>query len=210
MRIHYHICHECDELTKISTPNKPGRYKCPNCGAKLYTYKPAMVEKLYAYNLAALFLFIIANYFPFLSFHVAGNISHANFETSIVYLYQDGEWMMATAILLTTILVPLARILLYCILFGSLYHGYLPRYATQMLKMLEKLLPWGMLDVLFLGVLVSIVKLVKMGTIIPGTSLWAFMLMVLILAASQSIFDPHQIWERIGDRKRLQRERMQA
>jgi len=79
-----------------------------------------------------------------------------------------------------------------------------------MLKVLESLLPWGMLDVLFLGILVSIVKLVKMGTIIPGTSLWAFMLMVLILAAAQSIFDPHQVWERIGDRRRMERERAAA
>jgi len=210
MAVHYHICHECDAISKISTPNKPGRYKCPHCGAKLYTYKPGMVEKLYAYNLAALFLFIITNYFPFLSFHAAGNSSHANFATSIYYLFQDHEWMMGTAILMTTIIVPLFRILLYCILFGSLYHGYLPRYATQMLKLLEKLLPWGMLDVLLLGILVSIVKLVKMGTIIPGTSLWAFMLMVLILAASQSIFDPHQVWERIGERKRLARQKAEA
>jgi paraquat-inducible protein A len=206
MSAHYHICHACDTLSKISTPDRPGRYKCPNCHAKLYTYKPGMVEKLYAYNLAALFLFIVANYFPFLSFHVAGSSSHANFATSIFYLYEDGQWLMAGGILLTTIVIPLFRILLYCILFGSLYHRYLPRYATQMLKLLESLLPWGMLDVLFLGVLVSIVKLVKMGTIIPGTSLWAFMLMILILAAAQSIFDPHQVWERIGDRKRLMRE----
>jgi len=131
MSAHYHICHECDEISKISTPNKPGRYQCPNCGTKLYTYKPGMVEKLYAYNLAALFLFIITNYFPFLSFHAAGNSSHANFATSIYYLFQDEEWMMGTAILMTTIVVPLFRILLYCILFGSIYHGYLPRYATQ-------------------------------------------------------------------------------
>lgn len=210
MSEHYHICHECDEISKISTPDRPGRYKCPRCGTKLYTYKPAMVERLYAYNLAALFLFIIANYFPFLSFHVAGSSSHANFATSIFYLYQDGEWMMALAILMTTIIVPLSRILLYCILFGALFHGFLPRYATQMLKILEKLLPWGMLDVLFLGILVSIVKLVKMGTIIPGTSLWAFILMVLIMAAAQSIFDPHEVWLRIGERKRLQREKAQA
>jgi len=207
MHVHYHICHECDEICKISTPHKPGRYKCYNCGTKLYTYKPDMIERLYAYNLAALFLFIVANYFPFLTFHVAGSSSHANFATSIFYLYQDEQWMMATAILVTTIVIPFFRILLYCILFGSLYHGYLPRYATQMLKLLENLLPWGMLDVLMIGILVSIVKLVKMGTIIPGTSLWAFMLMVLILAAAQSIFDPHQVWERIGERKRLQQKR---
>ena len=161
-----------------------------------------MNERIYALNLAALFLFILTNYFPFLSFHVAGSVSHANFATSIIYLYRDHEWLLGTAILLTTIVFPLVRILIYILLFGSLFHNYLPRYATQMIKILNKLLPWGMLDVFFLAILVSIVKLVKMGTIIPGTSLWAFILMVFILAWSQSMYDPHQVWERIGTRRK--------
>jgi len=165
-----------------------------------------MIEKVYAYNIAALMLFIVTNYFPFLSFHIAGNTSHANFATSIYYLFAEEQWMMGVAILMTTIVVPITRILLYLMLFGPLYHGYLPRYAGEILKLLEKLLPWGMLDVFLVGVLVSIVKLVKMGTIIPGTSLWAFMIMVFVLAAAQANFDPHEIWERIGNEQRKRRE----
>jgi paraquat-inducible protein A len=46
------------------------------------------------------------------------------------------------------------------------------------------------------------VKLVKMGTIIPGTSLWAFMIMVFVMAAAQVAFEPHAIWEKIGEQKR--------
>jgi len=157
-----------------------------------------MIEKIYAYNIAALMLFVVTNYFPFLSFHVAGNTSHANFTTSIYYLFREEQWMMGTAILLTTIVIPFTRIILYLALFGPLYYGYLPRYAGEVLKLLERLLPWGMIDVFLVGVLVSIVKLVKMGTIIPGTSLWAFMIMVFVLAAAQAAFDPHEIWDRIG------------
>jgi len=198
MKAHYHICHECDEICKVADPCRPGRYSCPNCGSKLYSCKPGMVEKIYAYNIAALMLFIVTNYFPFLSFHVAGNVSQANFTTSIYYLFLDGQWMIGAVILLTTIVVPLLRIVLYLMLFGPIYHGYVPQYAGAMLKLLEKLLPWGMLDVFLVGVLVSIVKLVKMGTIVPGISLWAFMIMVMIMAAAQASFDPHQIWERIG------------
>ncbi len=167
-----------------------------------------MIEGLYALNLAALFLFILTNYFPFLSFHVGGSASHANFATSIRYLYADQEWLLGTAILLTTVIFPLIRILVYTILFGSLYHNYLPLFASQMIKILDKLLPWGMLDVFFLGILVSIVKLVKMGTIIPGISLWAFILMVFIMAWSQSIYDPHQVWERIGARRKQAQQKM--
>ena len=202
MSVHYHVCHECDELSKISTPDKPGQYRCPNCGTKLYTYKPGMIEKIYAYNIAALILFLITNYFPFLSFEAAGNRSEANFATSIHYLFENQEWLMGALILLTIIVVPLTRIVLNIFLFGSLYHNHVPRYAIQMIKLLEKLFPWGMLDVFLLGVLVSIVKLVKMGTIIPGISLWSFMLMVFIIAAGQSIFDPHQVWVQIEKHKK--------
>jgi len=198
MSAHYHVCHECDEISKVSTPNRPGRYKCPVCGTKLYTYKMGMIEKLYAYNIAALILFVLTNYFPFLSFHIAGNTSEANFTTSILYLFHKEQWLMGSVILFTIIVAPLIRIVLNIVLFGSLYHNYMPSNAKTLIKTLEILQPWGMLDVFLLGVLVSIVKLVKMGTIIPGISLWAFMLLVLFIAAGQSIFDPHRVWEEIA------------
>ena len=203
--MHFHICHECDEVCKISDPHKVGSFRCPNCGHRLYSNRPGMVEEIYAYNIAAIILFAVTNYFPFLSFQVMGMTSHANFATSILYLFKEQQWLMGLAILLTTIVVPLMRILLYLLLTGPIYHGYHPPYAKQLLVLLEKLLPWGMIDVFLVGVLVSIVKLVKMGTIIPGTSLWAFMVMVFVMAAAQAKFDPHIFWERIGKEQKRRR-----
>jgi len=190
-------CHECDELVRISNPHREGRFKCPNCGYLLLRHKEGMVEKMFAYSIAALILFAVTNYFPFLSFHVAGNTSHANFFTSIIYLFQEQEWLLGVAIMMTTLVVPLIRIILFLSLFGPLYFGYLPPYATVVLKILDHSLPWGMLDVFLVGVLVSMVKLVKMGTIIPGESLWAFMALVFVIAAMQVVFNPHAVWERI-------------
>ncbi len=199
MEAHYICCHECDEISRLPYPHKPGRYKCPNCGHTLFKYWPGMFEKIYALNLAALFLFVVTNMFPFLSFHVLGNASEATFSTAILYLYHDEDYLLAVAVFLTTLLVPLTRILLYLLLFGPLYHGIVPRYAAGMLKLLETLLPWGMLDVFMVGVLVSIVKLVKMGTIIPGISLWSFAALIVVMAYAQSLFDPHPVWERIDE-----------
>jgi paraquat-inducible protein A len=157
-----------------------------------------MVEKIYALNLAALFLFVLTIYFPFLTFQVVGNSSEATFTTAVEYLYLEGDYVIAIVVLMTTMVVPLARILLYLALFGPLYHGRLPRYSPHVLKILEAILPWGMLDVFLIGVLVSIVKLVKMGTIIPGISLWSFAILIPIMAYAQMIFDPHPIWDRIS------------
>jgi len=202
MSEHIVCCHECDELVRISNPHREGRFKCPNCGHLLFRHKKGMVEKMFAYALAALILFIVTNYFPFLSFHVAGNTSHANFFTSIVYLFEEQEWILGVAIMMTILVVPFIRIILYLGLFGPLHFGYLPPYATFVLKVLSHSLPWGMLDVFLVAVLVSMVKLVKMGTIIPGESLWAFLALVFIIAKMQVVYNPHAVWELIDQKRK--------
>ncbi len=199
-------CHECDELVKISNPHCEGRFKCPNCGHLLFRHKEGMIERMYALGIAALVLFALTNYFPFLSFHVAGNTSHANFFTSSIYLFQEEQFLLAVALMMTTMVVPFIRIMLILTLFGPLYYGYLPRYTSVSLKLLTFSQPWAMLDVFLVGVFVSMVKLIKMGTIIPGTSLWAFMVMVFVMAGMQVTLNPHPIWERVGeDQKRRKR-----
>jgi len=190
-------CPECDELCKIPTPLRVGRYKCPECGHTLFRYCPNMIEKLYALYITALILFIITNLFPFLTFEVLGNKAQANFTTSIIYLYRDGNYLMAISILMTIFIIPLGRILLFLYLLAPMYHNRVPLFAPQALKIIEYIAPWGMLDVFLVGVLVSIVKLIKMGTIIIGTSLWALSALIVVLAYSASIFDAHPLWEKI-------------
>ena len=195
-------CHECDELVRVPQTRKEGRLKCPRCGTTLLRQKKGMVEIMYALSIAASILFLLTNYFPFLSFHVVGNTSHANFMTSIVYLFGEGDWLIGLAVLMTTVVVPMIRIGLMLSLFGPIYHDIIPPYTVFALKVLSHSLPWAMLDVFLVGVFVSMVKLVKMGTIIPGLSLWAFMVMVFVMAAMQVVFDPQPLWELFDQRRR--------
>jgi len=99
-------CHECDELSTLPYPHKPGRYKCPNCGHTLFRYHPEMIERLYAVHIAALILFLLTNYYPFLTFEVMGNSAEANFTTAVRYLYADGDYLLTIAVLMTTLVVP--------------------------------------------------------------------------------------------------------
>ncbi len=198
---HEHIvcCHACDELCCVREPQRNGRFLCPRCGTLLFRHRTGMIEKMYAYALASLILFGLVNYFPFLSFEVAGNLSQANFLTSTVYLFKEHEWILAVAVLMTILVVPLMRIMLFLLLFAPLYYGKVPFYAKTVLKVLEHASPWGMLDVFLVGVLVSMVKLVKMGTIVPGTSMWAFVVLVFVMTSMQVSYNPHMVWEIIEE-----------
>ena len=70
-----------------------------------------------------------------------------------------------------------------------------------MIRIIEDLRPWGMLDVFLVGTLVSIVKLIKMGNIDFGISFWAFVALIPLMAYSNMILEPHKVWEIIEDAK---------
>ena len=55
-----------------------------------------------------------------------------------------------------------------------------------------------MMEIVF-GILVSVVKLLKMVTVIPGYSLYAFFALIFIMAAGSTCFDTHLLWEKSGE-----------
>ena len=200
MKKYIHLCcHACDEIVRIKLPEREGRYKCPTCGHTLFKNYKNSIEKSYAISIASLILFIVANYFPILTFNVMGQTSSATFFTAIEYLYKDKDYIMTIAVLMTTIIVPFTFILLTLIVFGMLYHNKIHPIIVPMLRIIEDLKPWGMLDVFLVATLVSIVKLIKMGTIQFGYSFWAFASLVPLMAYANMILDPHRVWEMIED-----------
>jgi paraquat-inducible protein A len=58
-----------------------------------------------------------------------------------------------------------------------------------------------MMEVFMVGILVAVVKLSKMASIIPGMALYAFMILIFVLAASAASLDPHIVWDRLEHRQ---------
>ena len=54
-----------------------------------------------------------------------------------------------------------------------------------------------MIEVMMLGVLVALTKIADYATVVPGLALFVLAALVFVLAAMQSGFDPHEVWERI-------------
>ncbi len=60
--------------------------------------------------------------------------------------------------------------------------------------------PWGMMEVYMVGILISMVKLVKMATIIPGLAAVAFLALICLLTAAMAGLNPDHIWRRLPPR----------
>jgi len=54
-----------------------------------------------------------------------------------------------------------------------------------------------MSEVMLLGILVALIKIAQLATVIPGIGMYAEGLLVMLLAAMGSAFDPHSIWQRV-------------
>ncbi len=191
-------CHECDWLHSIKPLPAGTVAKCRRCGAVLYREKRDSVNRTLALTLAGLILFLVANIFPFLAFKLRGLETQTTLSTGIKNLFEQGMWELALLVLLTCVLIPFIQLLGMLYVFVPLKLNRLSWKLPQVFRVLEYLKPWGMMEVFMLGILVSIVKLGKMATIVPGLALWSFALLIIVLAGAAASMDPRVVWERVS------------
>jgi len=195
-------CHECDLIHRVDAVPEGSAARCSRCGALLYQHKPNSLERTLALTVAGLILFVVANSFPFLGFKVQAQVHETVLITGVRELYHQGMWILATVVLLTTIVLPAAQMLGLLYVLVPLSLNRIPRKLKEVFRFIQSLRPWAMMEVFMLGILVSIVKLAKMATIVPGIAAFAFMALIFVLAASLAVLDPHAVWERIKIQER--------
>ena len=62
------------------------------------------------------------------------------------------------------------------------------------LRAMQAVRPWVMVEVFMLGVLVAFVKLAGLASVVPGPGLWAFGAVMILAAAMASAFDHEHVW----------------
>jgi paraquat-inducible protein A len=126
-----------------------------------------------------------------------GQVTETRLLSGVVDLYDQGMWALAVLVLITTVVVPALQLTLMLYVLVPLRLGRTPWKLVPVFRTLQELTPWAMMEVFMLGILVSLVKLAGMATMVPGISLWAFALLIIVLAWMQATLDPHIVWERV-------------
>ena len=172
---------------------------CVRCSALLRKNPRNGLERTLALAFAAAVLFLVANSFPFLSFDMKGRVTQTNVVAGIVDLYNGGKAEIAALVALTIEIAPAAQLTLLLYLLVPLRMGRIPWKLPAAFRLLRKAQSWSMIEVFLIGILVAITKLTGMASVIPGLALWSFALLMLVLAAAMSAFDPESVWERVEE-----------
>ena len=190
-------CHECDLLHRLQPLPSNSKARCRRCGAQLYVSVPHTIDRTLALSFTGLLLLIIANFYPFLSLESQGTVLETTLITGTIILSQQEMAGVAVLVLLTSMLVPLALLSSLVYVLWAVSTGRRLPVMRRIFRTALALRPWSMTEVFILGILVSVFKLAKMASIIPGIALFAFLSLVFVLAAISATLDPRVVWEKM-------------
>lgn len=192
-------CPSCDHLFDLSQLNHGEKARCSRCGHFLSVYKRDAFSRVTAYASSGLIFLLLACSFPFLSFKSSGLESVMTLPQTIASLYNEGMWDLALLVAAFIVLVPALVMILVFMLAFALDNGRPYQWLTDVSKLIFYLQSWSMVEVFFIGVLVSLVKISHMATVVIGVSFWAYAAFSICFILSMSNLDTFQSWKRIEE-----------
>ena len=200
-------CPECDALHQRSSADEesleaPGtalapsgrHFECRRCGTPLGLMRHGAFDLPLSLALTGLVALAVAHLNPILSIDLQGQVRTTTLWEAAWTLYDEGYWFLCGTVLFTTLLNPLIQTAAVVYVLLPLRSGEPAPGYDIVLRAMQAVRPWVMVEVFMLGVLVAFTKLSSLATVIPGVGLWAFGAAMLLLAGMASAFDHEHVW----------------
>lgn len=191
-------CHECDLLMRKPPADQGERVVCPRCGYELYTHRHQVVRRSMALVIAALLLYVPANFLPIMQLNLLGQASDDTVWSGVLGLYNSGMRGIAVVVFLCSMAVPLLKLLCQFAVLLSIRLDIGRSYGLLLYRIYHHLRDWGMLEVYLMGILVALVKLADLAEVTLGLGLLCFIALLLVQVWLEVTMSPHQIWEALS------------
>lgn len=191
-------CHECDLLMHRPSLSLGERIECPRCGYELHTQRARVVERSMALVIAALLLFVPANFLPIMQLNLLGQASEDTVWSGVLGLYDSGMQGIALVVFLCSMAVPLLKLLCQFAVLLSVRLDIGRSYGLLLYRIYHHMREWGMLEVYLMGILVSLVKLADLADVTLGLGLLCFIALLLVQVWLEVIMSPQQIWQALA------------
>ena len=189
------ICHDCDLIQEAPLLHQGKTARCIRCNSILERHRINSLNRSLALAITGIILFVLSNLFPLLSLKAGGLELDSNLLSSSIELFRIDRPFLALLVFFTTILFPVVSLAGMVYILGSVKIGHNSRWIGPIFRFLHSTEVWGMLEVFLLAIIVAGVKLGDIAEIIPGTSLYSFFALVVILAMLSSSLDPDDVWQ---------------
>jgi len=118
----------------------------------------------------------MANVFPIVAIELQGTVHQLTLVGAVMTLLQSEMFAVALMVFVPTLFLPGLYLLTLLFVLWLTGRGDVPASVqNRLVRMMQQVYPWSMVEVFLLGVLVAIIKLSSMASIIAGPALWAWM-----------------------------------
>lgn len=187
-------CHDCDLLLSPPALSSGEKAVCPQCGHELHVQRHNVVMRSLALVIAALALYIPANFLPIMHLNLWGQSSNETLWSGVLGLYNSGMQGVALVVFLCSMAIPLVKLLCQLVVLLSIRLNCGRSLGVRLYRYYHHLRDWGMLEVYLMGVLVAIVKLADMAQLSLGIGLACFVGLLLTQVWLEVCMSPQQIW----------------
>jgi paraquat-inducible protein A len=191
-------CHECDLLMRKPVLQDGESAECPRCGYELFRHRHHVVRRSLALVVTALLLYIPANFLPIMQLNLLGQTSQDTVWSGVIGLYESGMQGIAVVVFLSSMAVPLLKLLCQLLVLLSIRIDFGRGYGLLLYRIYHHMREWGMLEVYLMGILVAMVKLMDLADLSLGLGLFCFIALLLVQVWLEVTMSPHQIWEALS------------
>lgn len=175
-----------------------GTRTCPRCGTALHGRMPGSLERVMAWWLAGLVVYIPANLYPMLRTTTLGREVDSTIIGGVFDLVNYGAWFVAGVVFLASVVIPVGKFIVIGFLVYSIrYRVTLSQHRrTVLYEIVEFIGRWSMVDVFVVAILAALVNLGFLVGFRAGTAAIFFALSVAFTMISALSLDPRLIWDR--------------
>jgi paraquat-inducible protein A len=202
-------CPECDLVLRRRTVPRDHDLECPRCRARLARRVPGGQRgTLLALVIAAAIVLASMLTQPLIGLERAGmetELSLSGMATAV--MGSPPGWAIAGLVTLTLVAAPATFLaLLLAVLLPASAHRIDPHRRRALVRIAATLRPWMMLEVFVISLGVALTKLGDLARVDYGLLLPALLFLVLLTTLVSILFDPHSLWDELGDRERMEGE----
>lgn len=188
-------CEVCEAVVGESIVDK--QKQCPRCTSELHKRIPNSIEKTSALLLAAMILYLPANFLPMMTYTSLGEQHSDTIFSGVVKLISDGMWWIAVVVFVASIVVPITKFVVLIYLTWCAHKGFNTgaKQKATLYRITEFIGRWSMVDVFVVTLLVALVQFGFIGNVEPGAAVIAFGAVVVLTMLAAETFDPRLLWD---------------
>ena len=191
-------CDLCGLVHEGAATTKSGAaVACARCESEVRARKPDSVIRTWAFLLAALVLYIPANVLPVMYTRLLGGEAESTILEGVEEFWRSGSWDIAVLIFTASVAVPCTKFLALGLLLLDQKFPLGSRVGkTRLLKLVEHIGYWSMLDVLVVALVTALIQFRALGVAEPRSGIVFFGAVVVLTMLAAMSFDSRLAWKR--------------